>query len=377
MMMCRAPSSAAAASATSSPRNSAAAASGHQRRIGQQPVGQRLQAGFAGDLRLRPALGLVRQIDVLDAGLGVRRQQRRAQVVGELALLLDGGDHRGAAGVELAEVAETLLQRAELPVVEAAGDLLAVAGDERHRRALVEQSDGRGHLGFADGQFVSKAGIYGLDGRARSHAETLPNAPDATRWATPVWSNQQAMTRELPRQVFVRGALGAVATAVLGACGATSAAPAPAPDDTGRAGPLGTGLARAGRRGRRSGRPPWRRWLPGRQERLQHPLRRVDAGRRRRRSPRSRTFAPRCGSPRPAASRSPPEAAGTPTWARRRRTARWWSTFAACPAGSPTTTAPDGRRCRPRRTSARFRTRSTPLAGPSPPVAVRRSGSPD
>ena len=49
---------------------------GYQRRIGQQPVGQRLQPGFAGDLRLGPPLGLVRQVDVLDAGLGVGRHQR-------------------------------------------------------------------------------------------------------------------------------------------------------------------------------------------------------------------------------------------------------------------------------------------------------------
>jgi len=40
-----------------------------------------------------------------------------------------------------------------------------------------------------------------------------------------VWSNQQAMTSELSRQAFVRGALGVAASAVLGACGST-----PSPD---------------------------------------------------------------------------------------------------------------------------------------------------
>ena len=46
---------------------------GHQRRIGQQLVGERLEAGFAGDLRLGPPLGLVRQVDVLDAATWCRR----------------------------------------------------------------------------------------------------------------------------------------------------------------------------------------------------------------------------------------------------------------------------------------------------------------
>ncbi|KQY10149.1 oxidoreductase [Mycobacterium sp. Root135] len=54
------------------------------------------------------------------------------------------------------------------------------------------------------------------------------------------------MTRELPRQVFVRGALGAVATAVLGACGATTAsAPAPTPAEPAPSGPDWPALAAA------------------------------------------------------------------------------------------------------------------------------------
>ena len=41
--------------------------------------------------------------------------------------------------LELAQIAQPLLQRAQLRVVERAGDFLAVARDERHRGAAVEQ----------------------------------------------------------------------------------------------------------------------------------------------------------------------------------------------------------------------------------------------
>ena len=55
-------------------------------------------------------------------------------------------EDRRAALFQLAQVAQALLQLAQLGVVEAAGDFLAVAGDERHRGALVEQRDGGGDL---------------------------------------------------------------------------------------------------------------------------------------------------------------------------------------------------------------------------------------
>jgi hypothetical protein len=150
-----------------------------ERRIGQQSVGQRVQSGFARELRLGAPFRLVGQVDVLDPRLGVGGHQRCPQRVGELALLLDGGQHRVAALVEFAEVAEPLLERAKLPVVEAAGDLLAVPRDERHGGAIVEQLHGGGHLRLGYGEFLSETGIYGLDGLACRHAKTLPNASDS------------------------------------------------------------------------------------------------------------------------------------------------------------------------------------------------------
>ena len=49
-------------------------------------------------------------------------------------------------------------------VVEAAGRLFAVSGDERNSGAFVEQPHGGGDLGFVDGQFLSETGVYRLDG---------------------------------------------------------------------------------------------------------------------------------------------------------------------------------------------------------------------
>ena len=48
---------------------------------------------------------------------------------------------------QLAQVAQALFQHAQLRIVQAAGGFLAVARDERHGRALVEQGNGSGDLG--------------------------------------------------------------------------------------------------------------------------------------------------------------------------------------------------------------------------------------
>ena len=112
---------------------------GHLRRVGQQRQRQRLQAGLPGDLRLGAALRLVGQVDVLQPRLRIRRHDPRFERVVELALLADAVEDRGAALLHLAQVAQPLLQRAQLRVVEHAGGFLAVARDERHRRAAVQK----------------------------------------------------------------------------------------------------------------------------------------------------------------------------------------------------------------------------------------------
>ena len=119
---------------------------GHLRGIGEQAIGQWLQPGLARDLRAGAALLLVRQVQVLQPRLAVGGLDLGAQFVGQLALLVDARQDRGAALLHLAQVGQAHFEVAQLGVVEAAGDFLAVARDERHGRALVEQADGGDHL---------------------------------------------------------------------------------------------------------------------------------------------------------------------------------------------------------------------------------------
>jgi hypothetical protein len=121
-------------------------------------------------------------------GLRVGAVDLRPQLVGELALLLDRGEDGGPPLFELAQVAQALVQRAQLRVVERAGDLLAVPGDKRDGRPAIEQLDGGGDLvaahpelvgdplddaagGRLGGQGLGRAGGGGL----RSHGRVRPS----------------------------------------------------------------------------------------------------------------------------------------------------------------------------------------------------------
>ncbi len=63
------------------------------------------------------------------------------QLRGELLLLLDARENRSPALLELPQIAETLGQVAQLCVVQCAGGLLAITGDERDRTARVQKGD--------------------------------------------------------------------------------------------------------------------------------------------------------------------------------------------------------------------------------------------
>jgi hypothetical protein len=112
-----------------------------QRRVTEQRVGQRLQPGLAGDLCLGAALLLVGQVEVFEAllvvGGSIASEFRR-----QLALLVDRRQDGGAAVFQFAQVAQAVFEIAQLRVVEVVGDFLAVAGDEGHGGALVEQLHG-------------------------------------------------------------------------------------------------------------------------------------------------------------------------------------------------------------------------------------------
>src|SRR5690606_34712017 len=99
-------------------------------RVGQEPVRQWLEAHLPGDLGASAPPGLVRQVQVLEALLRGSRIDLGREGRVELALLRDAREDRRPALLELAKVAEPLVEQAMLGVVQAARCLLAVAGDE-------------------------------------------------------------------------------------------------------------------------------------------------------------------------------------------------------------------------------------------------------
>lgn len=117
-----------------------------ERGIGEQRLGQRLQAAFAGDLRAGAALGLVGQVEVFQHLLGLGCLDGGAQRVGQLALFLDGSQDGRAAVFQLAQVQQALFQVAQLRIVQVVGGFLAVARDERHGGAFIQQLHGGGDL---------------------------------------------------------------------------------------------------------------------------------------------------------------------------------------------------------------------------------------
>ena len=125
--------------------------------IVQQTVGQRHQARFDGDLRLRAALLLVGQVQIFQARLVFRVHDGVEQLGRHLVLFRDRGHDGGAPLFQFAQVAQALFEQAQLDIVEATGRFLAVTGDEGHGGAFVEQFDGGGNLHRFGGKFKGKA----------------------------------------------------------------------------------------------------------------------------------------------------------------------------------------------------------------------------
>ena len=141
--------------------------------VAEQQVGQRLQAGLAGRLGLGAAFGFVGQVQVFQPGLGVGRADLRLELAGQLALRSDLLEDRVPAIIQFPEVAQSLLERAQLRVVEGAGDFLAVPGDERHGRAAVEQVHCGADLPDGHAQLVGDALVHGR-GLVLRHRSIVP-----------------------------------------------------------------------------------------------------------------------------------------------------------------------------------------------------------
>ncbi len=118
------------------------------------PQGERFEPLFAGVAGLGLLLGLVGEIQVFEPLGVVGRLDGVAQIVGELALGLDGLEDGLLALGEVAEAADTRLDLPDRHLVQVAGPLFAIAGDERHRVALVEQLNDALDLDAADLQVL-------------------------------------------------------------------------------------------------------------------------------------------------------------------------------------------------------------------------------
>lgn len=116
--------------------------------FGNEPVEQRLQAGLPGRIGLGfPAL-LVGKIQVLQASLSVTGQNEGLQVIGELALLLDGGQDGLLPVRQLSEIRGTLLNGAQLGVVKTTSGFLPIPGNEGDGVSLGDKTEGRKNIGF-------------------------------------------------------------------------------------------------------------------------------------------------------------------------------------------------------------------------------------
>ena len=156
-------------------------------RISEQQVGQRLQARLPGDLGLGAALGLVRQVQVLQPRLGIGGPDLGLELAGQLALGRDFLADRLPALVELTQVAQPLLERTQLRVVERAGGFLAVPGDERHGGAAVEQFHRRADLPDGHAELTGDPLVHrpGLILRHQSNCASEPGARDPGRSPVP------------------------------------------------------------------------------------------------------------------------------------------------------------------------------------------------
>jgi hypothetical protein len=130
-----------------------------ERGVGEQRIGQRLEAGFASDLSFGSPLGLERRVDIFEFDLAVGGLDGALKLGRQLALLGDALEHRDAPVLELCEVAEALFELAQLRVVEPASLLFAVARDEWHGRAFAKQAHGGGDLSGLDIEFSSDTGV--------------------------------------------------------------------------------------------------------------------------------------------------------------------------------------------------------------------------
>ena len=110
--------------------------------------GQRLEPPLSGDLREREPPWLVGQIEILELLEALRRGDLLLQACGQPALPLDRPQNSLLAVEQLPGPGDALLHSPHGFLVEAAGPIPPVAGDEGNRVARIEQLDGGLDAGY-------------------------------------------------------------------------------------------------------------------------------------------------------------------------------------------------------------------------------------
>ena len=155
-MMSRAPARASSAVSTpfsASTKPAAAAAGSVSSSWAKRSVGQRLEALFLGDGGPGAALGPEGQIDVLEHGHRLGGVDLRLQFVRQELALAQGLEDGLAALVQLGELLQAVADGGDGHLVQGAGGLLAVAGDEGDRAPLVEKAGNGLDLAGSQAQF--------------------------------------------------------------------------------------------------------------------------------------------------------------------------------------------------------------------------------
>ena len=106
---------------------------------------QRLEPPLFGQRCSRATLRFVRQIQVFQDSFGLDLPEVPEQLGAELALFFDLRDDRSAPLLELRKIGLALRDAADLHLIQPAGGLLAVAGNERNRGAVGGQLDHAAH----------------------------------------------------------------------------------------------------------------------------------------------------------------------------------------------------------------------------------------
>ncbi|EAU65366.1 hypothetical protein STIAU_2193 [Stigmatella aurantiaca DW4/3-1] len=129
-----------------------------------EEVRQGLQPALPGDRGTGAALGLVRQVQVLQLGARPGLLQGLGQLRRQLPLALDGAQDGLPARIELGAFGGAIQDGLDLHLVEASRGLLAVAGDEGHGGPLFLKREGLVHLLGPEAQFPGQLDGVGVHG---------------------------------------------------------------------------------------------------------------------------------------------------------------------------------------------------------------------